>query len=419
MTYKQLLLVTKAILAMNGRITMLSLSRWTDKGGSYRTIQRFFQLNIDWCALNWAVIRTKALTDNAVILIAADATTVTKSGKKTHGIGRFFSSIYSRAIPGIAFQTLSLINVNTRRSWPIMVEEILQSKKTTKDNVKKPKASKKKRGRPAGSKNKNRQEVKLKGEMAQVKPMLVKLLAILSGKLKLVYFVYDGAFGNNPAVQMTKQLDLHLISKLRNNSALFLKFTGEYSGKGRRKLYGERINYAQLNESHLKSDNTKNKIRERIYQFEALHKTIPNSLNIVIIHRENSITGKNAHIVLFSTDLDLSWDKVVDYYRLRFQIEFNFRDAKQHWGLEDFMVTKEQKVCNSANLSLFMVNVSQALLISHKAESVLDLKAHFRTVRYAKEAFKILAENAQVIKIESLLERIPILGQIHCGKSAA
>jgi putative transposase len=27
----------------------------------------------------------------------------------------------------------------------------------------------------------------------------------------------------------------------------------------------------------------------------------------------------------------------VDYYSLRFQIEFNFRDAKQYWGLEDFM----------------------------------------------------------------------------------
>ncbi|WP_443689872.1 hypothetical protein [Nostoc mirabile] len=33
----------------------------------------------------------------------------------------------------------------------------------------------------------------------------------------------------------------------------------------------------------------------------------------------------------------MSYEKIIDYYRLRFQIEFNFRDAKQFWGLEDFM----------------------------------------------------------------------------------
>ena len=30
-------------------------------------------------------------------------------------------------------------------------------------------------------------------------------------------------------------------------------------------------------------------------------------------------------------------ETLIDYYALRFQIEFNFRDAKQFWGLEDFM----------------------------------------------------------------------------------
>jgi putative transposase len=53
---------------------------------------------------------------------------------------------------------------------------------------------------------------------------------------------------------------------------------------------------------------------------------------------------------------------LIDYYVLRFQIEFNFRDAKQFWGLEDFMNTSETGVTNAANLSFFMVNVSHRLL---------------------------------------------------------
>ncbi|RKU12652.1 IS4 family transposase, partial [Candidatus Poribacteria bacterium] len=36
---RQLCQVVFALLAMTGRVTMLNISRWTSKGGSYRTIQ--------------------------------------------------------------------------------------------------------------------------------------------------------------------------------------------------------------------------------------------------------------------------------------------------------------------------------------------------------------------------------------------
>ena len=82
----------------------------------------------------------------------------------------------------------------------------------------------------------------------------------------------------------------------------------------------------------------------------------------------------------------------MDDYRLRFQLEFNFRDAKQYWGLEDFMVVKRTPVYNSANLALLMVNLSQALIRPLRAQcpafSVNDLKAWYRGRKYLLEAFK-------------------------------
>ncbi|WDN90224.1 hypothetical protein BuS5_03195 [Desulfosarcina sp. BuS5] len=45
-TYRHFLIISQALLMMTGRITMLSISRWTEKGGSYRTVQRFFSKNI-------------------------------------------------------------------------------------------------------------------------------------------------------------------------------------------------------------------------------------------------------------------------------------------------------------------------------------------------------------------------------------
>ncbi|MCK5904257.1 MAG: transposase, partial [Gammaproteobacteria bacterium] len=237
--------------------------------------------------------------------------------------------------------------------------------------------------------------------------------------LQWVYFVYDGAFGNNAAVQMTRQVGLHLISKLRNNSALYFKHNGVYSGKGRRRIYGNRVDYDNLPKENLKSDTTKKHIRTRIYQLDALHKKFSDPLNVVIILKENQKTKKRARVILFSTDPDLDWDKLVDYYRLRFQIEFNFRDAKQHWGLEDFMVVKEQTVFNAANLSFFMVNVSQALLAISKGKSILDLKARHHGLRYVQEVFKILPENTKQINIMQLFDMIPVLGQIHEEKLVA
>ncbi|CAA6816402.1 MAG: Transposase IS4 family protein [uncultured Thiotrichaceae bacterium] len=103
----------------------------------------------------------------------------------------------------------------------------------------------------------------------------------------------------------------------------------------------------------------------------------------MVILKFDEKTGKTARIILFSTDLELDAENLVKYYRLRFQIEFNFRAAKQHWGLEDFMVTQQQAVSNAANLSLFMVNLSQTLMMQTGETSVLDLKARHHGLRYA------------------------------------
>ncbi|MFZ4701656.1 MAG: hypothetical protein ACOYMG_16535, partial [Candidatus Methylumidiphilus sp.] len=42
-------------------------------------------------------------------------------------------------------------------------------------------------------------------------------------------------------LQAVTQTGLHLISKLRHDSKLYLPYAGDYSGKGRRRKYGERL----------------------------------------------------------------------------------------------------------------------------------------------------------------------------------
>jgi putative transposase len=50
---------------------------------------------------------------------------------------------------------------------------------------------------------------------------------------------------------------------------------------------------------------------------------------VVILLKTNLQTRAWAHVILFSGDLELTYAKLIDFYSLHFQIEFNFRDAKQ------------------------------------------------------------------------------------------
>ena len=71
-------------------------------------------------------------------------------------------------------------------------------------------------------------------------------------------------------------------------------------------------------------------IQTRLSQARLLHKEFTQPLNVVMIAKTNLRTQARAHVVLFSSDLDLASTALVDYYSLRFQIELNFRDAKQY-----------------------------------------------------------------------------------------
>ena len=107
-TRRQLSRVTEARLSMTGRVTMKGLSRWAGHGGSYRTVQRLFTTSINWCTLQWVLIRHHLVEPDEVIVRGGDEVMVTKAGKQTDGLDRVFSrsvwpsrpwSVFAELIP--------------------------------------------------------------------------------------------------------------------------------------------------------------------------------------------------------------------------------------------------------------------------------------------------------------------------------
>ena len=423
-TLRQLSRIILAMIAMTGRVTMLGISRWAEKGGSYRTVQRFFYTVISWAQVFWAFFREHLLDRQDTYLLAGDECVVTKAGKQTHGLDYFFSSLRKKAVPGLSFFTLSLVSTKQRRSYPVCVEQMLRTEEEKDESLAKKQAkkaklagAKRKPGRPKGSRNKNKGDVTLSPELQRIQKMLRSFLNTIQGTIHLTYLVLDGHFGNHPAFHMVRQCHLHLISKLRYDAALHFAYSGPSPKRGPTPRLGEPVDVRKIPDQYLKETQIEDGFETRTYQMQLLHKDFPNPLNVVILLRTNLATKARANVILFSSDLELPYEKLIDFYSLRFQIEFNFRDAKQFWGLEDFMNVTPTAVTNAANLALFMVDVSQVLMCQYRQEdpnfSVLDLKAYYRGYRYVTETIQMLPQKPDDNLVSQLFHKVAALGRIH------
>ena len=422
-TRRQLRVVVAAMLAMTGRVTMLGLSRWAEKGGSYRTVQRLYNTVLPWGQLFWLFFRAHVYRAGESYLLVGDECVVTKAGQKTHGLGRFFSSLYKRVVPGLSFFTLSLVSIKAGQSYPLLMEQVMPADKPARAGETEPEApeqavAQRKVGRPKGSKNKDKTVIEWTDELRRLARMGQEVLGWIGTLFPVTYVVLDGHFGHNNVLQVVRQsLGLHLISKLRHDSALYFQYDGPQKKYGPRRRYGAKINYQAIPAAYLVESTVAKKIRTEIYQATMLHKCFAQPLNVVIIVKTNLQTGARAHVVLFSSDLALSWEQLIRYYRLRFQIEFNFRDAKQFWGLEDFMNVNPVPVTNAANLALFMVLVSQRLLQDFRRvyplAGILDLKTFFHGRRYALATLELLPQQPAPNLIQRIILQVARLGAIH------
>jgi len=387
-------------------------------------VQRFFSTVIPWATLFWVFFRQHVSCPEDVYLLVGDEVVATKAGKTPHGLDRFFSSLYGKPVPGLAFFALSLVSTQQRRSFPIRVEQVVRSDaekaaSTAKADAKKqsPSPPKRRPGRPKGRKNTATSAMTLTPELSRITGMLGALLHRIAGVVSLTYLVLDGHFGNHNALAMAQQNNLHLISKLRCDAALSFPDAGPYAGRGPHRKYGDKVKDDNIPEPYLTVTTVEGHIQTQLSQAQLLHKEFVQPLNVVLIVKTDLRTQAQAHVLLFSSDLTLAYASLVDSYGLRFQIEFNFRDAKQYWGLEDFMNVTPTGLTNAANLSLFMVNVAYQLRLDVRQRapdsSVLDLKADCRGYKYVEETIKMLPEKPEPILLRQILDRVACLGRIH------
>lgn len=420
-----------------GKITTRSLAR--TGGISARTWFRFLSMkSIDWTLLRIKYFLSFILPNwnkDDVCIVAVDETVEGKSRNNTYGIGKVYSSIQNKVIQGVAFMALSVINVRTRTSYSIAVEQVVQTEEDRKriEAEKKKKAlakessEKGKRGRKPGTKNKTKEEKEKEQDNANFRTFkkllqsaLSSIKSVLGGVgIKVVYLVADSKFSPLHYLKFAETQGMKLISKLNSNVVLTevieVKEQNKGKSKAKSKKKGKKMDLKNLPEDFLKQEglDQSGKFYEKVYNFKAQNPSMGDEiLNVVIIVRRSTKDDKESHVILFSNDIDLSYELIIEYYSLRFQIEFDFRDAKQFFGLSSFKNYKKENVTNFVNMIFFMVLVNRNLLEKFRIDLKIpelntnDLK-HILTLRHmAEEIINKVRKDPNLIYSDTFIDTL-------------
>ena len=96
------------------------------------------------------------------------------------------------------------------------------------------------------------------------------------------------------------------------------------------------MDWRNIPDEYLRQSSIEEDIQTHTYQATLLHKEFAQLLNVVILVKTNLKTNACSHIILFSSDLSLSDEKIIDYYKLRFHSRVQLSRCQTVLGIRRF-----------------------------------------------------------------------------------
>lgn len=318
---KFMLEVLLLYLIIPGRINFLQLGRY-GRFGEQRYRQQFGR-RFDWLSFNASLAESQI---GNRVAIAFDPSYISKSGKCTPYMGRFWSGCAKMAKRGLEISGIGLIDMDLHTCFHL---EAVQTPPTK--------------------------------TLEQVKYTLIDwYLHVLRTRKEILlrltnYVVADAYFSKSTFVDGALEMGFHVISRFRDD-AYFRYLTAEQStGKrGRPKLYDGKIEIKHLEEDRFEIINLENG-QGRILSAVVHSRSLSRDILLCIWESED----KKVHKLYFSTDIQMKAIDVLDFYKTRFQVEFCFRDSKQFTGLTNCQSRDIDKLHFHFNASLTSVNLAK------------------------------------------------------------
>jgi len=332
------------ILSIKGRINFLQLSRFSPY--CEQTHRIHFEKEFDFFAFNKHLIEKIVSND---CIIAFDPSYIPKSGKLTYGRGRFWSGSAKATKLGLEIGGFAVVDVENNTAFHLKAWQT--------PGFDKPDAA----------------QFNLLSHYASLVTENAKGFKEISN-----YLVADAYFSKRPFVDKVLEAKLHFISRLRDDSVLMYKHYGMPTGKkGRPKKFEGRVNINDLDTTIFVKEicNDDLIIYAALVYSKAFKRDI--KLAVALFLKDGQEVARKLY---FSTDLQQVGKQIVRYYRSRFQIEFLYRDAKQHTGLTHCQARSENKLDFHFNASLTAVNLAKFDWLSTKtSEQTPFSMANYKT----------------------------------------
>jgi len=177
-----------------------------------------------------------------------------------------------------------------------------------------------------------------------------------------IMVITDSWFGNNGLWKpLHKKLGqwFHMISRLRSNNNVFdLPGARTKSGPGCPRKYGKKLGNASslaVIYKHLAKEYNVNLYGSNrtvvAYDRVVMLKTLKCAVKVVWVYR------KTRWIALFSTDLTLSVQEIIEYYGARWKIEAAFKELKRDIGSADTQTRHPDAVMNHLHFCMMATSV--------------------------------------------------------------
>ena len=291
-----------------------------------------------------------------------DCSFIPKSGKQTYGLAYFYNGSASKSETGLEISVIAIVDVDTHQGYTLSVQQTrakevvpVTTKPLEQDKAKPVVQKLAKRSKKAAKPGKKSPSIELT-EVTRIDAYLEQLKNTQPHLPKQVkHVVVDGFYSKEKFVNGVVELGLHMVGKLRVDANLRHIFTGEQRLRGARRKYGEKLDLSNVTGLSWVQDLEPNL---KLYTAVVWHVSLKRRVRIAYLS-DTRKPDKIGHVVLFSTDLDLSAYDIFCFYKARFQIEFIFRDAKQFTGLSDCQARSEYKLDFHFNASLTALNLAK------------------------------------------------------------
>lgn len=345
---KFLLTLLNALMYLPSRVNFRNLGRYTDC--NEKTFSRWFSRPFDFLTFNLLILKD-VLHGNGERIAAIDASFVPKSGRKSHGLDWFWNGSQGRTQRGQELSLLAMVDVTDNTAYALSASQTPALPRSTCKGQSQP-------TKAVATTTKTQHKAKYTPFVGPPLPTRIdSYLGHLQHHIKALlgcgirYLVADSFYAKTRFVSGVRELNLHLISKLRQDADLRWLYTGAQKPKGRHRQYSGKVSFDDLSRFERVGELDGQRVYTAIVNSPAFKRT----LRIVYLVREDN--GKTASALLFSTDTDCPALDILRYYKARFQMEFLFRDAKQHTGLCDCQATRKEKLDFHFNASLTALNL--------------------------------------------------------------